>query len=310
MKKLILIAAALVFGAGAASAQDMAQATETFNKGVEALQIGNNSGAVTAFKQALTIAQACGDEGADIVNDCKTYIPQLILATGQDLIKAGKYEESVAKLQEAAAAAKEYGNAEIEEKALDMIPQAYMQAANGLLKAGNVEGGIAQLQKVVAADTTNGKAFLMLGQVYSKINKKEEAVAALESAAKFGQESAANSQLANIYLKESQGLLKTSVKDALETALKSASYKETPSAYQIAGNAAYKLNQFADAANYFEKQVELAPTASSVPNTINTIATCYEKLGNKEKAIEFFTKIENDPQKGEYAKGRIAELKK
>ena len=42
MKKIILAAAALILSAGMISAQDMAQATETFNNGATALGAGDN----------------------------------------------------------------------------------------------------------------------------------------------------------------------------------------------------------------------------------------------------------------------------
>ena len=70
MKKIYIILAAAVLSAGVAAAQDMQQATDTYNNGAMALQMGDNAGALEYFKQALTIAQACGEAGADVVTNC------------------------------------------------------------------------------------------------------------------------------------------------------------------------------------------------------------------------------------------------
>ena len=53
MKKLILMAVAIVFGTAVMSAQDMSKATETYNAGAEALQIGSNETALKKFDASL-----------------------------------------------------------------------------------------------------------------------------------------------------------------------------------------------------------------------------------------------------------------
>ena len=46
MKKIFITIAAAVLAAGAVSAQDMQQATDTYNNGAMALQMGDNAGAL------------------------------------------------------------------------------------------------------------------------------------------------------------------------------------------------------------------------------------------------------------------------
>ena len=60
MKKILLVIAATLTATVALSAQDMAQATETYNNGAMALQAGNDADALSKFEEALTMAEACG----------------------------------------------------------------------------------------------------------------------------------------------------------------------------------------------------------------------------------------------------------
>ena len=135
MKKIILIALSLAISAVSLSAQDMAAATETYNNGATALNMGDNEGALQYFRDALTMAEACGEEGADIVNNCKTYIPAIALSIAKEQIKSGNYDNAVTKLQEAIQIANDYQSEDVAIEASDLIPQVYLQKGNDLLQA-------------------------------------------------------------------------------------------------------------------------------------------------------------------------------
>ena len=117
MKKIILIAMAVLFAATAVSAQDMAQATETYNNGAMALQMGDNAAALTAFQTALEQATACGEEGADIVNNCKDIIPKIVFAIGKDYAQAKDFDNAIPQIRKAVDIAKEYGNEDVAKEA-------------------------------------------------------------------------------------------------------------------------------------------------------------------------------------------------
>ena len=108
MKKTLIIIAAAILSAEVASAQDMQQATDTYNNGAMALQMGDNAGALDYFKQALTMAEACGEAGADVIANCKNIIPNVELSIAKDLIKSEDYAQAVEQLNKAIASAKEY----------------------------------------------------------------------------------------------------------------------------------------------------------------------------------------------------------
>ena len=101
MKKIMIALAALLCAASFASAQDMAVATETYNNGVMALQGGDKATALNYFNEAMSLGQACGDEGAELVANCKNAIPGIILSIAKGQINDGAYDDAVKTLDEA-----------------------------------------------------------------------------------------------------------------------------------------------------------------------------------------------------------------
>ncbi len=311
MKKILLIIATALATAAAVSAQDMAQATETYNNGAMALQAGNNAEALDNFKSALTMAEACGEEGADIVNNCKEYIPKIMFSIAKDSIKEGNYSKGLAEIDEAIAQAKEYGATDVVEDAETLKPQVLMNMANDLLKAKDFDGAIAAYNQIIALNPANGTAQLRLGMAYAQSGDLVNAETAYLAAAANGQEKAANKQLANMYIKEAQAALKgQKYADAYDAAMKSNSYVESGNALYFAGMSAQKLGQDAKANEAFEQFLAVAPNDKKADDIRCTLAVSYQKAGNKAKAIEFYQQILTNPKYAEVAKAQIAALQK
>ena len=106
MKKIILAISALALSLGL-SAQDLATATATYNSGAEALTMGNKTGALEYFQKALAMAESLGDEGADVVANCKNAIPSVMLSIGKELYNNKDFDGAVEKMKAAAEKAKE-----------------------------------------------------------------------------------------------------------------------------------------------------------------------------------------------------------
>ena len=310
MKKILVTLAAVVLSAGMLSAQDLSQATETAKMANESLVAGNKALALTGFQEALAQAAACGAEGEELVATCKGVIPNIMLSIAKDLIKEGKYDEALGKLEEVGAKAKEYAAEEVAEEATTLIPQTLMAKGGDLLKEKNFAAAAEAYQKALELDPENGNVALRLGQALSGAGKVEEAVAAFETAAKNGQEEMAGKQISNIYLKQAAAALKGGkYADAVAAAVKTNEYGENPQAFLVAGQASQKLNKNNDAIKYFEKYLELAPTAKNAAAIAFTVAALYQKAGNKAKAVEFYKKVANDPQLGAQAKQQLDALK-
>ena len=265
MKRIFAIIVAAALSAGTLFAQDLASATETYNNGAAALSEKNYTAALSSFQEALKVAQGLGEDGAEIVENCKGIIPSIVFSIARDYINAKDYTKAIAGLEEAVKVAAEYGKEDVADKAKDLIPQVYMQQGNTQLQAKDYAAAAEAYKAILALVPTNGQAAVRLGQALNAAGDVEGAVEAFKTAAANGQESVANGQLANIVLKEASNLLKEKkFEEAIEQALKSAEYKESANAYKIAGTAANSLQKKDLAIEYLGKYVELAPTAADV----------------------------------------------
>ena len=279
MKKIFVTLAALVLVAGAAFAQNMAEATEVAKIANEALAAEDYDTALNGFKEALAKAEACGEEGAELVATCKSIIPGIINASAKKDLKEKNYDGAVAKLQEAIAAANEYGTEDIAEKAAALIPQAYLSQGSDLLKAKDFAGSAAALKKALEIDPTNGSAALYLGMALASSGDVAGATEAYKTAAANGQEKSASKQLGNLYLKLASGALKNKdYKGAMEQAVEATKYApDNATAYKIAGTAAAQQKQYKDAAKFFEEYLKADPTAKDA-ETINANIEAFKKL--------------------------------
>ena len=311
MKKIILTLAAVILSAGIMSAQDMGQATETAQNANEALVAKDYATALSGFKQALTLAEACGEEGSELVNTCKSVIPSIVLTIAKNEIKEAKYDEGIAGLEEAIAVAEEYGNDDVIGEAATLIPQVKKQKATALFNNKDYEGAAAAFKEILEADPEDGASALRLGVALTNTGDKDGSIAAFKQAAEHGQAANANKQLANIYLKDAQALLKDKkYKETIAACEESNTYSESANAYKLAASAASQLKDNASAIKYYEKYLEIDPQAKDAAGINTTIAVLYQQSGNKAKAIEFYNKVVNDPQYGATAKQQLEALKK
>lgn len=275
MKKLILTLASIALAAGLGMAQDLATATETFNNAAASVNAGDKAGALGYFKSALTMAEALGEDGAEIVANCKKYIPDLMLSMAKDAIKAGEYTSAVSQLKEVAEVAAKYEDAGAVEDATKLIPIVYIQQGSQALKAKDAKGAADAFKEALAIDPTNANAALRLGSALSSLGDTDGAIAAFETAAANGQQTAAYKQISTILLKSASSALKA--KDynaAIESANKSLGYNESANAYKIAGTAYNALGNKADAIKSLGKYLELSPNAADAAQ----IKTAIENL--------------------------------
>lgn len=315
MKKIILAMAAFACSMSLMTAQDLATATATYNSGAEALTMGNKTSALEYFQKALTMAEALGDEGADVVAYCKSAIPSVILSIGKEFYNNKDFSNAKAKFVEAAEVAKKYGNQEVTAEVESLLPTVGKRIAlakvNDAMKNKDIAGVLAGYEEAMAIDTTDANTALTYGQFLGKAGKFDDAVKYLELAARHGQEGNAKAVLSTTFLKKAAAQLKAGkYADAVTFAEKAISYKENAQAYLIAGQASQKANKNADAIANFEKYLEAAPTAKNAGAIAFTVGALYQQTGNKAKAVEFYKKVEADPQFGSQAKTLITSLSK
>ena len=277
MKKLIIIVASLLCGS-LVYAQDLATVTETYNNGITANEAGNMEMALQSFKEALVMAEALGEEGAEIVTNCKSSIPVLMFALAKKAVNETEYDKAVAGLRETIETATKYGVDNIADDAAVLIPQVLMQKANGFFNDKDYAAAAAAYKEVLAEDAANGMASLRLGAALKATGDKEGAVAAFQAAIENGQDKAGTKQIVNLYQQEAAAALKAKkYDDAIAAALESAKYD-------------------ADI-EYFEKYLELAPTAKNSGDILFSIGVSYQQLKDNDKAKEYYQKAVADPSK-------------
>ena len=309
MKKIFLLFATAVISTSIALAQDINQATENYNNGAMELQMGNKEAALANFQTALTMAEALGDEGAEIAANCKNTIPAIMESIAKDLIKAENYDAAVDQLNKTIEAAELYGVADVAADARDLVPSVYLSKGNTLLKAKDAAGAAAAFQQTLALDPANGMASLLLGQALTALGKIAEAEAAYLQAAENGQSTNATKQLSRMYLKLAQAALKgKKAQDAYDNAVKANSFLEDANAYKIAASAAQQLGKNADCITNYEKYIELKPNAKDAAGVKFTIGALYQQAGDKAKAKEYYQMVVNDPQFGPSAQEQLKTL--
>ena len=121
MKRLFALITVALMSAGIAIAQDYNAAIEVFNSAAVALQNENKTEALSLFKQALPLFEACGEEGAEMVAKCKEQIPIVTLSVAKDLINDKEYDKAIETLKEAEKKPQKMGLGQILRQATWMV---------------------------------------------------------------------------------------------------------------------------------------------------------------------------------------------
>ena len=302
IKKLLSAALVALFVFSGAQAQDLNEATELYNGAVNALQSQDYKTSLANMEKALVIAQGAGEDGAQMVSDCKSIIPTLLIQIAKQETNANNFDAAIANAQNALAKATEYENAESMADAKQLIPQIYVSQGQALNKAGDYANGAAALAKAVELAPENGIAHLLFGQAQQKLGNEAEAVAAFEKAAANGQEKNATKLLQGIFVTKMINSYKAKKNaDAVEAAAKALSYGDNANAYKYGGMAAVAAGKHDQAIEWLQKVKADAPVNYN-------LARAYEAKGNKVKACSYYKLIVTDKNYAQYAEAKIANL--
>ncbi|MBR4826400.1 MAG: tetratricopeptide repeat protein [Bacteroidales bacterium] len=291
MKKILISLAALFAAAAMVSAQSMTDATETAKLANDSLAAEDYATALSGFQEALKMAEACGDEGLELVATCKSIIPSILNRIAKSELKANNYDAAIAGLEQTVTVAKEYGEDAVAEEAAGLIPECWLRKANSLLNSKEFAGAAEAYGKVLEIRPGDGIAALRKGMALENAGNIAEAEVAYKLAAENGQDKNANAQLGKLYLKRALASLKgKKYADAVKDALASNELAPNPQALQIAGQASQLSGKNADAIKYFEQYLEAAPTAKNAGQIAYTVGALYQNAKNNAKAKEFFQK--------------------
>ena len=310
MKKILVSIAALFAAVSVMSAQNMADATETAKLANESLTAGDYETALSGFREALRMAEACGDEGLELATTCKDVIPSLLSRLAKAELQAGNFDAALDKFSETVATATEYGNEEVAAECAGLIKETHLRKGNSLLNAKDFTAAAEAYAKVLEIAPTDGVASLRYGMALENSGNSEAAEAAYKVAAENGQNANANSQLGKLYLRRSVASLKAKKYSAAVTeAVTANEYAANPQALQIAGQASQLSGKNNDAIKYFEQYLEAAPNAKNAGQIAYTLGALFQQAKNNAKAKEYFGKAVSDPKYGADAKKALDALK-
>lgn len=312
MRKFWLTLAAALTAAGLyAQNNDMTVATQKATLAKEFLQSGEYQNALTGFKEALSIAQECGDEGFSLASTCKNIIPKTMRAIARKALAAGDYDGAVASLRDVVDFAGEYGDTQSASNAKTLIPQILSKKAGDLIEAGKYDDAAQACEEALAADPSNGSAALRLGMALEAMGNYWNAVDAYKKAADNGQAKNAAARLGKCYLQRALDELKSNdFSAAVKDAVSSNEYVPNPQALQIAGNASMMSGNRDNAIKYFEQYLAAAPNAGNLGQVAYVVGALCQENGDNAKALEFFGKASSDPKYGADAKKAIDTINK
>lgn len=291
-----------------AMAQDYNAAVDTFNNGVQA---ESKIERLEMVRSALSQFQLCEEaEAAEMIVKCKEIIPSILVSLGKENINDKLYDEAIAYLKEAIEVAKEYGIEGIDDEALNLIHNALMRKGTTLIKANDFAGAISALKEASELQPEDGKTWLLLGQAFIKNAQDEDAIAALLSAAEFGQAAKANGILIKEYIKLGDAKKKERKNaEAIAFYEKALEVEENAQVVLKIANTYVQTGANAKAISFFKRYLELNPSAENANDILYTIAATAQKAGDKATAIEYYTMLKSDAKYGATAAQMLNQLK-
>ena len=308
MKKIVIALAALALTAGFASAQDLNAALEVYNNAL-AQSEDDKAAALDGLKNALKLGEALGEEGNDLVANCKSAIPALMLSLAKAQINDANYDKALEMLAETEAVANEYENGDVLIDIPDLYVNVYNRRGSKYFNEKNFAPALEDLAKVVEADPADGKTFLKIAMAQQALGDVDAAVESYKKAAENGNEAAANKRLGSIFIAKGQAAQKAGKNaeaiEAYETAM---GYVENAGVYKVIGNLQTKLGKSAAANEAYKKYLELKPDAPDADGVKYTIAVNAQKLGDKATAKAFYSQLLSNAEYAAEAKKQLGAL--
>ena len=273
MKKIFLVLAAALTTATLAFAQDYNEVVEAYNKGAEAIENKDIETALACFQEAYAKGAEM-EEAAEIVATCKEQIPVLSYNLAVRDYNDKLYQACIAKCETAIALAEQFGNADKAKEGQDLLADARYFLAKEL-EDTDIEAAKEALKALAenGEPRAAGRMAFLLSKDATDLQKEAQAI----------QDAAAK---------------KEAFQKVYEIAKESIAFEESAAAYKTLATAARNIDNWEEAVLGYEKYLELKPEAKDAISITNNLAMCYEKVGDKVKALECYKKVaESDNEK-------------
>jgi tetratricopeptide (TPR) repeat protein len=259
--KLMSKVAAMILIMGFAvsvNAQTATEAVDALKDGVAKSQAKDYLGAVESFTKCVNIYDELGETENPNRASAVAQIPSMQYKYAYSLLKAKKYDESIAEFEKTKEYAATYEDLKTEKRANSKIPQAYYYKGAGLLKTKDYAGAIEALDKSLELDPKYPMSYVRKAQVYKAQNDEANFKTAVDGAI-------------------------TAAVAKKDTKTEGTAKKLAGSFYLKAGAKAVKAEKYADAEKYFNTLLEYKEASTDV---YFQLAIIYNKQSKWEKAID------------------------
>ncbi len=303
MKKLSVLILSLVtflfLASPALNAQTIDDAGNAFNNALK-LKDTDPNGAITAFKECISMCDKLGDNGNELKAQSSAQIPALYFKMAKDAYTAKNNEEAIRLAEQTCEAAKTYNTPEVDAKAKDFLAQLYYGKGNEFLKAKDADNALVQLDKALAFDAKLNKAIFSKMLVY----KDKDDIAKMKEMQDL---MVANGPADDKYIEKGKGVMASQYKNAgvkaiqaknaakaVENLNESLKYGDgDANSYYYLTLANNMLKKWDDALTAGAKALELEQKDQA--KIIFEIAKAYEGKGDKVKACENYKKVTTGP---------------
>lgn len=289
------------------NAQDKRKAVETYNQALELMKASEYQQAITQFNNALSQAEALGEEGQDIIERVHNQLPAANFELAKNAYRNFQNDKTISNLdraieafRQAAEVSEEYGNEQIAEKAPNIITQLMYNKALVQYQQKEFETAMTTLDEVIERNANYAKAYYQKGIVAKNMDGRslDEALGFFDQAIEVGNEigdnqiatRAQNAAAEELVYQGSQAIENSNYSQALEYLNRALDYNsESASAYYRLAEAYNGQQNWQQAAQAAQKGLDL----SNGGRTDNakfyyTLGTAYQGMGQKSDACGAF----------------------
>lgn len=315
MKKIALAIVATLFCATTAFGQDLEKATEKYNAAIEKLQAKAYELAIPLLKEAMTLASQSGEEGIAFAKQIQETMPKVYLQLGVLAAKNNKFDEAIEDFLKAEELADLCNDNTTRRNAARFISGVYMQKGIESFNAKDFPAALDIFLKGYKQDTTNIQLMGFTSKAYAEVGQLEKALPMFEKIIETGKANSKYETNAEDAQKDLENYGAAAVSAA---ALAGDLEKAAQIADLMPANAltAMLVVQAANNAKKYDVVIERAPAAIALQKDAELLSEAnhllgiaYQNKGNKDKAIEYFSKVTTG-QFASAAKAYVVELKK
>ncbi|MFV1884335.1 MAG: tetratricopeptide repeat protein [Balneola sp.] len=176
LKRIFLI---VVFALGAINiqAQDNSAAITAYNEALELAQSKDFDAAIEKYREAISIAEGLGADGEDIKNRSESAIPKLYFSKAVNAYNAFKstpsipnLDAAIAEFTQARTIGADSGDDQVRDRARGVLAQLHYQKATMLFKREDFAGTDEALNNAIEVNANYAKAYYQKGLVHKKTN--------------------------------------------------------------------------------------------------------------------------------------------